>query len=185
MCKVFIEKNECNFVYNKSEFNLEKTENRNVRVAVCKIPAFNSADSAVCMLHIDENYNISLPMNGNMVIKMEPLPKSIYLLILCHPEGFLLKNIYDYRMELEYIYRKVSRRENPTVIRRLINEITNPLNSVLHKNLSIIRAAFLKKLPADIAQFFIPVRNRGREHYVLLDSSSIKLPDNLCFRKKN
>lgn len=134
---------------------------------------------APCRLYVDEYFNIRLPMDENIVITMEPLPKALYLLFLRHPEGILLKYISDYREELEYIYRKVSRRKNPTVIRRLMNEVTNPLNNMLHKNLSIIRAAFLEKLNPDVAQLFIPIRNRGHEQYVLLDVSCMKLPENL------
>lgn len=136
-------------------------------------------------LYIDEQFNIFLPMNGNITIKMEPLPKAIYILFLYHPEGILLKNISDYRSEIEYIYRKVSRRKNPTVINRLLDDVTNPTNNMLHKNLSIIRTAFLNKLPAEVADFFIPIRNRGRKQYILLDVSEIKLPKNLQLKHKN
>ena len=163
---------------------------------ICHYSAFYSSDAvrdclheaaplygeipASCQLQVDENFNISLPMNGNVTIEMEPLPKALYLLFLRHPEGIVLKNISDYRAELECIYRRVSRRRNPTVIHRLIGEITNPAGNLLHKNLSIIRAAFLKKIAPEAAQLFVPVRNRGRAQYVLLDASRMKLPLFLC-----
>lgn len=182
MCKVFILKNtpvflqyyiacSCNKYYLGGVGNLPS--------GLCEAGADYNKNVSSCLLYVDEYFDIYLPMNGNVKIYMEPLPKAIYLLLLRHPEGFLLKNIADYREELEYIYREVSGRKNSTVIRRLIDNVTNPLNNMLHKNLSIIRAAFLKKLPPEDAQQFIPVRNRGREQHVLLDASCIKWPKNL------
>ncbi|MBR5512151.1 MAG: hypothetical protein IKU50_08110 [Bacteroidaceae bacterium] len=135
---------------------------------------------AACHLRVDENFKITLPVHGNMIIEMEPLPKALYLLFLRHPEGIVLKKISDYRAELECIYRSVSRRRNPTVIHRLLDEITNPAGNMLHKNLSIIRAAFLKKMSPEAARLFVPVCNRGREHYVLLDASRVNLPHFSC-----
>ena len=155
----------------------------NTAEACCNYMSFGVCETAQeynktsCRLYVDASFNIFLPMNGNVEIEMEPLPKSIYLLFLRHPEGILLKNISDYRAELENIYCKVSRRKNPTVIQRLLSEVTNPISNMLHKNLSIIRAAFFKKLPMDDARLFIPLRNRGREQYVLLDASCMKLPE--------
>ena len=136
-------------------------------------------ESTSCRLCVDDEFNIYLPVNGNVVVVMEPLPKALYLLFLRHPEGILLKNISSYREELELIYRKVSGRRNPTMIHRLLDEVTNPANNMLHKNLSIIRSVFLKSLPVEVAQLFIPVRCRGREQYVLLDTSCVKMPKNL------
>ena len=145
---------------------------------MCEAPQEYNKTS--CRLYVDACFNIFLPMNGNVEIEMEPLPKSLYLLFLRHPEGILLKNISDYRAELESIYCKVSRRKNPTVIQRLLSEVTNPISNILHKNLSIIRAAFFKKLPPEETRLFVPLRNRGREQYVLLDVSCMKLPEILC-----
>ena len=151
----------------------------NLSLGLCEAGADYNDTILSCRLSVDECFNIFLPMDGDIIIKMEPLPKAIYLLFLRHPTGILLKNIVDYREELEYIYRKVSGRKNPTVIRRILDDVTNPLSNTLHKNLSIIRASFLKILPSEDAQLFIPIRNRGHKQYVLLDTSRIKLPENL------
>lgn len=128
------------------------------------------------LLYIDNNYNIILPEHGNINIKLDPLPKSLYILFLRHPEGFLLKHIAQYATELEVIYRVVSARRNNTVIKRIITEITNPTNNMLHKNLSIIRAAFIKALGLEEAQNYIPVHCKRSEEYVKLGKAYIQLP---------
>lgn len=143
-------------------------------------PSGYSREAVSCMLYVDEKYNIILPMNGNVEIILEPLPKAIYLLFLRHPDGILLKNISDYREELKYIYRSVSCRVNPTVISRLIDNVTNPINNNLNKNISVIRAAFYSKLPPDEAQQFIPIPNRGGEQRVLLNALCIKWHEKSC-----
>lgn len=182
MCKLLILNGECSFSqYNAScgsnVYNAEVMDNNCTSAVVCDASGDYGKHLSSYQLYVDEFFDIYLPMNDNIKISLEPLPKAIYLLFLRHPEGILLKNIVDYRQELEFIYRKVSTRKNPTVIRRLLDDVTNPLNNLLNKNLSIIRAAFLKKLSDEDAKNLIPIRNRGREQYVLLDVSCIKLPD--------
>ena len=176
MCVVFVDGCNSLFYYNSSYRSGANAGNVSLYETVTPYGEI----SAVCHLQVDENFNITLPVNGNMIVEMEPLPKALYLLFLRHPEGIVLKNISDYRAELECIYRNVSRRRNPTVIHRLLNEITNPAGNMLHKNLSIIRASFLKKMSPEAARLFVPVCNRGREHYVLLDASRVNLPHFSC-----
>ena len=182
MCKLLILENECdllqyNIVCSSQFYYAEEIDGSCLPMVLYDTSGGYYKNLTSFQLYIDEFFDIYLPMNGYMKISMEPLPKALYLLFLRHPEGILLKHISDYREELEYIYRKVSGRKNPTVIRRLMDEITNPLNNMLHKNLSIIRSSFLKKLSDEAAQSFIPIRNRGHEQYVLLDASRINLPE--------
>ncbi len=190
MYKKVILSSEYDVVQHKTAHSCENPYTKETNVSIVPLGLYETAatyndNKPHYQLYIDEQFNITLPMNGNITIKMEPLPKAIYILFLYHPEGILLKNISDYRSEIEYIYRKVSRRQNPTVINRLLDEVTNPINNMLHKNLSIIRTAFLNKLPTEVADFFIPIRNRGRKQHILLDVSEIKLPKNLQLKHKN
>ncbi len=172
MCKLLIVKGGSDILY----YNTVCDDNG---FCLGEVSGGYSKHSVVYRLYIDEEFNIHLPLDGDLIIQMAPLPKALYLLFLRHPSGILLKKIGDYREELEFIYRTISSRKNPTVIRRMLNDITNPMNNVLNKNLSIIRAAFLKQLPPDVAQQFFPIRGRTRVQYVILDTSYIKMPENL------
>ena len=115
---------------------------------------------------IDEKYNIILPLYPQINIKLEPLPKSVYLLFLQHPEGIILKDISNYEEELKEIYTTISGRQNITVINRLIKKVCNPGNNILHKSLSIIRKTFCNKMRIDIAQIYIPTSGRSTVHKV-------------------
>lgn len=127
-------------------------------------------------LHIDDDYSITLPLYPQIKIELAPLPKALYILLLLHPEGFILKNITDYSNELRSIYCIVSGRRNPSVINKMLGSLTDPTTNPLHKNLSIIRHAFLSKLRFDIAQQYIPTQGRHSLHRIPLEREKIVLP---------
>ena len=130
-------------------------------------------------IHIDNNFEITLPLYPHIKIELAPLPKALYILLLRHPKGFPLKEINDYGNELIKIYCRISGRRNPSVIKRLFESMTNPTLNTLHQNLSIIRHEFLQKLRSDIAQRYIPTQGRYQLHRIPLDSSKITLPAEL------
>ena len=132
------------------------------------------SDYGSYILYLDDDGNIMLPQYRNIVIQLDPLPKSLYVLFLYHPEGIELKNISDFREELETIYRWVSRRNNPTVINRVIDEITIPHNNTIYKNISIIRSAFYDVLPIAVARHYIPLRRSGEDNLLTLDCTLVR-----------
>ena len=130
--------------------------------------------SPICF---DNRFNITLPLYPQISIKLEPLPKALYILFLQHPEGIVLKDIQDYESELKNIYSAVSGRKNPTVVNRMLKALTDPCSNPLHKNLSIIRKCFLSKLRFDIASNYIPTHGRTKAHNIPIDSKLIELPE--------
>ena len=125
----------------------------------------------------DEEFNISLPLYPNVTITLEPLPKTLYILFLQHPEGIVLKDIQLYEGELKKIYSRVSGRKNPTVINRIFRSLIDPTDNPLHKNLSIIRRCFTSKLNYNIARNYIPAHGRTKAHNIPLESEYVILPD--------
>ncbi len=128
------------------------------------------------VVRLDDEYNVVLPKCYNIIVSMPPLAKSLYVLFLYHPEGLDLGSISDYAGELESIYRVVSKRKNPTVIKRVIEEVTIPFNNTIYKNISIIRAAFYSRLPLDVAQHYVPIRRSVGDRKLTLDCSFEQLP---------
>lgn len=131
-------------------------------------------------LLIDSDFEIRLPQYPQITIELAPLPKALYILLLMHPEGFALKEIVEYATELRDIYCTVSGRQNTSVLNKMLGSITDPTSNPLHKNLSIIRRAFLSKLRSDIAECYIPTQGRNTLHRIPLESSMIELPAALC-----
>lgn len=130
----------------------------------------------VSPIHFDSKFNISLPLYPQITIKLEPLPKALYILFLQHPEGIVLKEIQDYESELKNIYSAVSGRKNRSVLDRMFRALTNPVGNPLHKNLSIIRRCFLSKLRSDLACNYIPAHNRAKAHNIPIDSNMVEFP---------
>lgn len=136
-------------------------------------------EKTISPIHFDSEFNISLPKYPQITIKLDPLPKSLYLLFLSHPEGIFLKDIQNYEKELRCIYSAVSGRKNPTVINRMFNSLVDPTDNPLHKNISIIRRCFMSQLSYDIAQNYIPTHGRNTAHNIPLDGSLIEIPDEI------
>ena len=134
-------------------------------------------DIEVSPICFDDDFNITLPLYPNVTITLEPLPKTLYILFLHHPEGIVLKDIQLYEAELKRIYSNVSGRKNPTVIKRVLRSLIDPTENPLHKNLSIIRRSFTSKLNYNIARNYIPAHGRTKAHNIPLESENIILPE--------
>ncbi len=128
-------------------------------------------------IFFDENFNISLPLYPQVAIKLDPLPKALYILFLQHPEGIVLKDIQMYEDELKNIYCHVSGRKNPTVINRMFRSLVDPTDNPLHKNLSMIRKSFTSKLNYNIARNYIPAHGRTKAHSIPIESEYVIMPE--------
>lgn len=135
-----------------------------------------SCSTIVSPIKIDEKYNISLPLYPQIKIKLEPLPKTIYILLLRHPEGIILKEISNYTDEIRSIYCRVSGRQNPSVINRLMAAVTNPVENPIHKNISLIRHSFLSKLNFEIARNYIPTSGRYKAQHIPIEEHLVEIP---------
>lgn len=133
-------------------------------------------DTTISPIKIDEKYDITLPLYPQIEIKLGPLPKALYILLLRHPEGIVLKEISNYADEMRRIYCRVSGRQNPSVINRLMTAVTNPAENPLHKNLSLIRHSFLSKLNFEIARNYIPTHGRYKAQHIPLEESLVEIP---------
>lgn len=131
---------------------------------------------AVSPVHFDSKFNISLPLYPQVTIKLDPLPKSLYILFLRHPEGILLNDLHSCEEELRAIYRAVSGRRNPAALNKMFKALANNTDNPLHKNMSKISRAFLSRLRSDLAGNYIPALNRAQAYAIPLDFSLVELP---------
>lgn len=103
---------------------------------------------------ITHDLRIILEDYDGVEVKMEPLVKSVYLLFLRHPEGILFKNLPDYAIELECIYRAVRSRINdidkrmsqplPPIISKSIESLTNPMDNSINEKCARIKEVFVR-----------------------------------------
>ena len=117
-------------------------------------------------LVVTADFRIILPDYNNMEIKMEPLPKSLWLLYLRHPEGLRFKDLQDYRAEFLRIYSAVTRRNDLTAVMESIDRLLDPTHNAINENCSRIKAAFISQFDDGLA----------RHYYIARDEKRYKVP---------
>jgi hypothetical protein len=127
-------------------------------------------------LVINQDFKIYLPDFDHMEIEMTPLPKSLFILFLRHPEGIFLKHIADYKQELLEIYKLLSYKEKFSDIVDSINRICNPTDGSINEKLSRIKEAFIKKIAIEYARNYIITGERGQTKKIMLNRSLLQLP---------
>lgn len=124
-------------------------------------------------LRITKDYRIFLPDYNNIEIKMTPLPKSVFLLFLNHPNGIMFSYLPDYREELMDIYKKVKGPFfNTESAKRSVEDVTDPLKNSINENCSRIRESFVSQFEEYLAHFYYVDGERG-------EAKKISLPRDL------
>ena len=124
---------------------------------------------------ITKDYRIFLPDYNNIEITMSPLPKSVYLLFLKHPEGILFKHLGDYYQELLDIYKEVGSRVIERNVRKSIHDITDPTSNSINEKCTRIREAFLKHFDTPYAKNYYITGKRGEPKKITLPRELIDL----------
>ena len=124
---------------------------------------------------ITKDYRIYLPDYNNIEITMSPLPKSVYLLFLRHPEGIPFKQLADYHDELLDIYKEVGNRLVERNVRNSIRDITDPTNNSINEKCARIREAFLKHFDVPYAQNYYITGKRGEPKKITLPRELVDL----------
>lgn len=124
---------------------------------------------------ITKDYRIFLPDYNNIEITMSPLPKSVYLLFLRHPEGIPFKQLADYYDELLDIYKEVGNRVVERNVRNSIRDITDPTNNSINEKCARIREAFLKHFDTPYAKNYYITGKRGEPKKITLPRELVDL----------
>ena len=129
---------------------------------------------------ITENYDIVLPDYHDMVIKMEPLVKAVYILFLRHEKGILFKCLSDYREELYNIYVDIRRKSNTGAhfseekIRQSIEALTNPLSNSINEKCARIRQVFTLQFDESLAKSYAIDGLWGEPKKIALDRKLVE-----------
>ena len=129
----------------------------------------------ISRLVITSDYKIILPDYNEMEIKMEPLPKAIYILFLRHPGGIRFKDLPDYRDELAYIYMNLTNRQDLSSIYKSIENVLDPTKNSINEKCSRIREAFISKFDERLAAQYYITGIAGKKKGVLLDRDYVVL----------
>lgn len=128
-------------------------------------------------LQVTKDFKILMNDYDNREIKMGPLPKSVFLLFLLHPEGIIFKQIENYRAEVMFIYCSIIGRDPDVDVCQSIRQLTSPYYNSLNENCSRIRQAFLKEFEDRIAEYYYVTGSRATPKRIRLDRQLVHFQD--------
>lgn len=129
-------------------------------------------ETPLSRLVVDAQYRIWLTDYDNLEIVMMPLPKTLYLFFLKHPEGMMLHDLVDHKKELLTIYSRITNSSSTSEIKRRINDMTDLRKNSMNEKCSRVKEAFVLKMTESIARNYYITGGRS-------EMKRIALPNNL------
>ncbi len=126
---------------------------------------------------VNMDKRIILPDYNEMELKLRPIPKTLYLLYLKHPEGIALRNIPDYKDELRHIYLyEVNPNRDDDVLERSLDKLCDPMdNSILRQNLCVIKKAVESIIiNKKLAMHYYISGKKGEEYRIPLSRDKVR-----------
>ena len=122
---------------------------------------------------IDEKNRIFLPDFDNIEIELTPLPKTLFIFLLKHPEGVKFKELYQHKSELIEIYGQIGNRLDLDQITKSIQDLTDVRTNSINEKCSRIKEAFLSKFDESIARNYYITGARSENKCIILDRSMV------------
>lgn len=106
--------------------------------------------------------------------KMGPLPKTIFLFYLRHPEGVRFSYLQDHVKELMHIYERVSVNDDVEKMKESIMALIDPLNNSINEKCAAIKKAFLLQVNDDVAKNYYVTGMQGGAKVITLDRNLVE-----------
>lgn len=120
-------------------------------------------------LVITSDYKIILPDYNHTEIRLHPLPKTVYLFFLKHPEGIRFKHLIDHRAELISIYKRLTNKESLEEIYRSIDTLTDSTKNSINEKCSRIKEAFYDAITPALADHYLITGKSSTPKSIALD----------------
>ena len=137
------------------------------------IKSWLKEDVKLSRLRVTRQYKILL-VDYNIAIKMGPLPKTVFLFYLRHPEGVRFSYLQDHVKELMHIYERVSVNDDPQKMQESIAALTNPLSNSINEKCAAIKRAFLLQVNDDVAKNYYVTGMQGGAKGIILDRNLVE-----------
>lgn len=114
---------------------------------------------------------------GDVILNFEFIQMTIYLLFLKHPYGIEMRNIEDYRKEIDEIYRFICpTRKSESIIEKTVLNLSSIENSsYLNGIISNIQKELRNKIPSSIIDDYLIQGERGGSYKVNLKRDLVDL----------
>lgn len=137
----------------------------------------NNDKEEMSRIIIDKDGRIFLPDYSPKEVKMQYLPKTVFLFFLIHKEGIEFKSMYNYMHELYEIYQIVTLEKNMEAgkLRDSIGNLVEPVNNRIYETCSIIRRSLSMVVPKALMEIYCITGKRGEKRRIGIDSSLIEI----------
>lgn len=124
-------------------------------------------------LRITRQFKILL-VDYDKEVKMGPLPKTVFLFFLRHPEGVRFSYLQDYEDELRQIYGYVSKNDDPKKMDESIASLIDPFSNSICEKCAAVKKAFLLQIADNVARNYYITGMQGGEKGISLDRSLVE-----------
>lgn len=124
-------------------------------------------------LRITKQFRIFLTDYDNMEIKMGPLPKTLFIFFLRHPEGVMYSHLQDHIDEIRMIYGHLSTNDDPEKMEESVIRLVDPFDNSINEKCASVKKAFVLKIADDIAANYYIAGEQGKHKKISLDRSLV------------
>lgn len=124
-------------------------------------------------LRITRQYKILL-VDYDKEIRMGPLPKTVFLFFLRHPEGVMFSHLQDHKKELINIYERVCTNDDPQKMEESISRLTNPFDNSICEKCAAVKKSFVMNISDAIAKNYYINGAQGEKKGISLDRNLVE-----------
>jgi hypothetical protein len=124
-------------------------------------------------LRITKHYKILL-VDYDKEIKMGPLPKTVFLFFLRHPEGVMFSHLQDYKQELKEIYGRVCTNDDLEKMEQSISRLTDPFDNSICEKCAAVKKAFVMNVSDTVAKNYYVNGSQGEKKSISLDRNLVE-----------
>ena len=130
-------------------------------------------DVKLSRLRITKQYKILL-VDYDKEIKMGPLPKTVFLFFLRHPEGVRFSYLQDHIKELKMIYERVCKNDDLAKMQESIERLINPFDNSICEKCAAIKKAFLLNISDEVAKNYYINGAQGEKKGISLERNLVE-----------
>lgn len=124
-------------------------------------------------LRITKQFKIIL-VDYDREVDMAPLPLTVFLFFLRHPEGVRLPYLQNHVDELRQIYGRVSVNDDLQKMEASIAALVDPFNNSICEKCAAVKKAFMLVVEDSIARNYYITGAQGKKKGILLDRSLVE-----------
>lgn len=165
--------------FNEEMFNALKEAEKMIKNLLLKgcppelILAFLNQGVKLSRLKVTRQYKILL-VDYDKEIKMGPLPKTVFLFFLRHPEGVMFSHLQDHKKELIDIYGRVCNNDDPQKMEESISRLTDPLDNSICEKCAAVKKAFVLQVNDNVARNYYITGMQGGKKSITLNRNLVE-----------